>query len=53
MLGNGSYRVRNSEDGADLVENVKVIRGFCFAMEIREWAKRLLGDEDYSARREA
>ena len=52
MLGNGSYRARNSEDGADLVGKVKVIRRFCFAMEIREWAKHLLGDEDCSPKRE-
>jgi len=32
---------------------VKGIREFYFALEIRGWARRLLGNEDYSARREA
>ena len=48
MSGNGSWRARNSRDGADWVEEVKMIKQFCFVMEIRESEKRLSGNKDYS-----
>jgi len=48
MSGNGSYKVRNSKDGANLVGKVKVLRQFCFAMEIRGWVRHLSGSKDYS-----
>ena len=47
MSENGSYKLRNLEDGADWVEKVKGVRQFCFAMEIRGSAKRLSGNKDY------
>jgi len=43
MSGNGSHRLRNSEDGADLVGKVKVIRQCCFVVVGQESARHLLG----------
>lgn len=39
---------RNSEDGADQVQNVpvQVIHKFCFAIETRKSERRLLGNEN-------
>jgi len=51
MPGNGSHRLRNSEDGADLVGKVKVIRRCCFVVGVRELAKHLSGNKDYSPER--
>jgi len=45
--------VRNSEDGADLMGKVKAIRRFYFALEIQGSGRRLSGNEDYYAGREA
>jgi len=44
--------MRNSRDGADWMGEVKIIRQFCFVMEIRGSAKHLLGNKDYSPGRE-
>ena len=53
MLGSGSYKVRNSENGAGRVGRIGMIARFCFAMEIQGSARHLLGNEDYYMRREA
>jgi len=53
MLGNGWFKVRNLEDGADWMGDVNAIRQFYFALEILGSGRRLLGNEDHSARREA
>jgi len=45
--------MRNSEDGVDWMGEMKAIRQFYFDMEIRGSGRRLLGNDDYSARREA
>jgi len=45
MLGHGSYKLRSSEDG---MEKVRVIKGFCFATEIRGSARHSLGNKRYS-----
>jgi len=45
--------VRNLEDGVDLMGEMKGIRRFYFAMEIRGSGRPLLGNDDYSASREA
>ena len=45
--------MRNLEDGPDWMVKVKGIREFYFALEIRGPARRLSGNEHYSARREA
>ena len=50
--GNGSWELRNSEDGADWVGRGKMISRFCFAMEIRGSVKHLLGNNDYSPERQ-
>ena len=44
----GSYKLMNSEDGADLVGKERAIRQFCFAMETRGLARHLSGNKDYS-----
>ena len=51
MLGHGSWGLRNSEDGVNFVRSVKVMRQFCFAMEIRVSTRPLRG-KDYSRGRE-
>ena len=53
MLGNGSCKVWNSEDGAGREGKVEMLAQFYFAMEIQGSARRLLGNKNYSARREA
>jgi len=52
MLGNGLWRLRNLEDGADLVGRVGSVRECCFAMEIQESARHSFGNKDYSPERE-
>jgi len=44
--GNGSSKVRNSENGADW--KVEVLRQFCFAMGVRVLEKHLSGKRSYS-----
>jgi len=46
-VGNGSHKLKNSEAGRTIVGKVKVIRRSCFAMEIRESERHLLGEKDY------
>jgi len=46
--GNGLYKVRNLEDGADWEERVEVMTQFCFATEIRALEKHLSGTNGYS-----
>ena len=50
MLGNGSCKLQNSEDGLAWAGKVKVevIRPFSFAMEIRGSGKHLSGNKDHS-----
>jgi len=50
MSGSGSYKVRSSKDGANLMGKVNVVRQFCFAMEIRGWVRHLSGSKDYPPR---
>jgi len=49
---NGSYKLRNLEDGADSKARVGVMRQFCFATEVSGLAKHLSGNKSYSQRRE-
>ena len=48
MWGNGFCKLRNSKTGLTGEVEVKVIRQYCFAMEVRGSAKHLLGNENYS-----
>ena len=48
MSVNGSYKLRNSEDGAGRAGKVQIIRQFCFAIEIRGLARHVSGNKDYS-----
>jgi len=52
MSGNGSYKLRNLGGGAAGVGKAKLIRQFCFAMEIRGSARHLSGSKGYSPERE-
>jgi len=52
MSENGSHRLRNSEDGVDLVGKVKAIRRCCFVVGVRESANHLSGNKSYSPQRE-
>ena len=45
MSGNGSYKPRSSEDGANWTGKVMALIQFCFAMETRESARRLSGNK--------
>ena len=45
--GNGSYKLGNLEDGADLEERVEVMTQFCFATEVRALEKHLSGNNCY------
>ena len=49
---NGSYKPRNSRDGAGRVRKVKAMAPLCFAMEIRVSARHLSGNRDHSPGRE-
>jgi len=53
VSGNGSWRLRNSEDGAKWVERVKAIRQFSSAMGILGSARRLSGNMEYYPRKES
>jgi len=53
VSGNGSWRLRNSKDGAKWVEQVKAIRQFSSAMEILGSARNLSGDKEYYPRKES
>jgi len=53
ILVNGSWRLRNSGNGADRVGKVKAIRRSCFFMEIPGSERPILGNEDYSPEGEA
>ena len=46
--GNGSYKPKNLEDGADSKAKVEEMRRFCFVTEVRELAKHLSGNRNYS-----
>ena len=46
MLGNESYKRKNSKDGTGQV--MKVIVQFCFAAVILGWARLSSGNKDYS-----
>ena len=48
MSGNGSYKLRNSENGVDQVGRCRMITRFHFALEIRGSARYLSGIKDYS-----
>ena len=43
MLGNGSYKLRSLKAGTPAAREVNPITQFCFAMELRELAKLILG----------
>ena len=45
MWGNGSYKPKNSEVGATVMVEVKVVRRSCFVMGLREWARHLSSRE--------
>ena len=49
MLGNGSYKLRNSENGVDRVGRSRVITRFYFAPEIWGSERHLSGNKDYSS----
>ena len=51
--GNGSYKLRNLEDGADLKAKIEVMRQFCFVTEVRGLAKHLSSNRNYAQGREA
>jgi len=51
MSGNGLWRLRNLEDGADRVGKVGVMRQLCSAMETQESARHFFGNKDYSPER--
>ena len=51
MWGNGSYKRRNLETSTRAVGGVGLITRFYFAMEIREWARHLLGNTEDPRRR--
>jgi len=53
VLGNGSWRLKNSKDGAKLVGQMKAIRLFSSAMEILGSARRLSGNMEYYPRNES
>ena len=46
--GNGSYKPKNLEDGADSKAKVEVMRQFCFVTEVRGLAKHLSGNRNNS-----
>jgi len=45
---NGSYKLRNSRNGADWEVEVEVMRLFCFATEVLVLARHLSGKGGYS-----
>ena len=51
--GNGSYKLKNLEDGADLKAKIEVMRQFCFVTEVRGLAKHLSSNTNYAQGREA
>ena len=51
-VGNGFFKLRNSEAGMPGVGKVNVIRQSCFATEAREPARHLSGNENYPRERE-
>ena len=52
-LENGSYKLKNSEDGADLGRKVQVVMQFCFATEVLVLEKHLSGNTGYCPGAEA
>ena len=48
VSGGSSYKLRNSENGVDLVGRSRMIIRFYFALEIRGSARNLSGNKDYS-----
>jgi len=52
MLGNGLWRLKNSEDGADRVGKVGAMKQFYFAMETWGSARHFFGNKNYSPERE-
>ena len=48
MWENGSYKLKNSKAGMTAAVKVKAIRQSCFVMGLRESARHLLGNWDYS-----
>jgi len=46
--GNGSYKVKNLEDGADWEQRVEAMIQFCFAMEVLVLEKHSSGKNGYS-----
>ena len=51
MSGNGSWTLRNLEDGADRAGTARAMRQFCSAMEIRVSERHLLGNTDHCPER--
>jgi len=51
MWENGSCKLKNSKAGITAVVKVKEIKKSYFAMELRESARHLSGNGDYSWRR--
>jgi len=51
MSGNGSWQLKNLEDGANLTGKVRAMGQFCSAMEIRVSERHLLGNPHYSPKR--
>ena len=51
MLGNGSYKPRDSEDGPVRAGKVGVVKEFCSAMGIRGSARHSSGNKGYSVER--
>ena len=45
-IGNGCYKLRNSEAGALVVGEMNLIKESCFAMEIRGSARLISGNKD-------
>ena len=50
--GNGSYKLRNLEDGTDSKGKLEVMKQYCFATEVRVLVKHLSGNKNYLHGRE-